>query len=154
MILLQAFDKIVPNIVNWKKVNRSSNLSRFKQVENTNYAIAIGKELRFTLVNIQGADICDGTKTLILGLVWQMMRMNIIQTLTSLSKGGRDITDNDLIKWANDTVARGGKSSKIQSFRDSTLRNGIFLIDLLNSIKPGIVDYTLVTRGISGKLCL
>ncbi|RIA92783.1 fimbrin [Glomus cerebriforme] len=149
LILLQAFDKIVPNIVNWKKVNKSSNLSRFKQVENTNYAIAIGKELRYTLVNIQGADICDGTKTLILGLVWQMMRMNIIQTLTSLSKGGRDITDNDLIKWANDTVSRGGKSSKINSFKDPTLRNGIFLIDLLNSIKPGIVDYTLVTRGIS-----
>jgi plastin-1 len=118
-------------------------------VENTNYAIAIGKEQRFTLVNIQGADICDGTKTLILGLVWQMMRMNIIQTLTSLSKGGRDITDNDLIKWANDTVSHGGKSSKIKSFKDPTLRNGIFLIDLLNGIKPGIVDYNLVTRGVS-----
>ncbi|RGB42537.1 fimbrin [Rhizophagus diaphanus] len=149
LILLQAFDKIVPNKVNWKKVNKSSNLSRFKQVENTNYAITIGKDLRFTLVNIQGADICDGTKTLILGLVWQMMRMNIIQTLTSLSKGGRDITDNDLIKWANDTVSRGGKSSKISSFKDPALRNGIFLIDLLDSIKPGIVDYSLVTRGVS-----
>ena len=67
-------------------------------MKNTNYAIAIGKELQFMLVNIQGADICDGTKTLILGLVWQMMHMNIIQTLTSLSKGERDITDNDLIK--------------------------------------------------------
>ncbi|GBB89006.1 hypothetical protein RclHR1_15640004 [Rhizophagus clarus] len=149
LILLQAFDKVVPNIVNWKKVNKSQNLSRFKQVENTNYAISIGKDLRFTLVNIQGADICDGTKTLILGLVWQMMRINIIQTLTSLSKGGRDVTDNDLIKWANDTVSRGGKSSKISSFKDPTLRNGIFLIDLLNSIKPGIVDYALVTRGVS-----
>ncbi|PKC03944.1 fimbrin [Rhizophagus irregularis] len=149
LILLQAFDKIVPNTVNWKKVNKSSNLSRFKQVENTNYAITIGKDLRFTLVNIQGADICDGTKTLILGLVWQMMRMNIIQTLTSLSKGGRDITDNDLIKWANDTVSRGGKSSKISSFKDPALRNGIFLIDLLDSIKPGIVDYSLVTKGVS-----
>ncbi|GET01735.1 putative Fimbrin [Rhizophagus clarus] len=77
------------------------------------------------------------------------MRINIIQTLTSLSKGGRDVTDNDLIKWANDTVSRGGKSSKISSFKDPTLRNGIFLIDLLNSIKPGIVDYALVTRGVS-----
>ncbi|CAG8630262.1 6214_t:CDS:10 [Funneliformis mosseae] len=149
LILLQAFDKVAPNLVNWKKVNKSPNLSRFKQVENTNYAIAIGKELRFSLVNIQGADICDGTKTLILGLVWQMMRINIIQTLTSLSKGGRDITDNDLIKWANDTVARGNKSSRISSFKDSKLRSGIFLIDLLNGIRPGIVDYALVTKGIS-----
>ncbi|CAB4422375.1 unnamed protein product [Rhizophagus irregularis] len=102
LILLQAFDKIVPNT--WK--------TQIMQLQS-------------------------------------MMRMNIIQTLTSLSKGGRDITDNDLIKWANDTVSRGGKSSKISSFKDPALRNGIFLIDLLDSIKPGIVDYSLVTKGVS-----
>ncbi|CAG8588369.1 19590_t:CDS:2 [Racocetra fulgida] len=113
-------------------VNKSENLSRFKQVENTNYAILIGKSLRFTLVNIQGADICDGTKTLVLGLVWQMMRINIIQTLTSLSKGGREITDADLVRMS--------------SFKDATLRNGLFLIDLLNGIRPGVVDYNLVTK--------
>ncbi|CAG8626200.1 2429_t:CDS:10 [Acaulospora morrowiae] len=148
-ILLQAFEKIKPGIVDWKKVNRSANLSRFKQVENTNYAILLGKQLRFTLVNIQGADICDGTKTLTLGLVWQMMRMNIIKTLTSLSKGGREVNDDDLIRWANDTVSRGGKSTKMRNFKDPSLRNGIFLIDLLNGIRPGVVDYSLVTKGIS-----
>ncbi|RHZ80368.1 hypothetical protein Glove_137g34 [Diversispora epigaea] len=149
LIILQTMDKIKPGTVNWKKVNKSENLSRFKQVENTNYAITLGKLLRFTLVNIQGADICDGTKTLVLGLVWQMMRINIIQTLTSLSKGGREITDEDMVKWANDTVNRGGKSSKMRSFKDQSLRNGLFLIDLLNGIRPGVVDYSLVTRGVS-----
>jgi len=68
----------------------------------------IGESLKFTLVNIQGADIVDGTKTLVLGLVWQMMRLNIIQTLVSLSKGRREITDVDLVQCANDTVKRGG----------------------------------------------
>ncbi|CAG8490424.1 5121_t:CDS:10 [Diversispora eburnea] len=149
LIILQTLDKIKPGTVNWKKVNKSGNLSRFKQVENTNYAITLGKLLRFTLVNIQGADICDGTKTLVLGLVWQMMRINIIQTLTSLSKGGREITDEDMVKWANDTVSRGGKSTKMRSFKDQSLRNGLFLIDLLNGIRPGVVDYSLVTRGVS-----
>ncbi|CAG8554513.1 4182_t:CDS:10, partial [Acaulospora colombiana] len=149
LILLQAFEKIEPGIVDWKKANKSANLSRFKQVENTNYAILLGKQLRFTLVNIQGADICDGTKTLTLGLVWQMMRMNIIKTLTSLSKGGHEINDDDLVRWANDTVNRGGKSTKMRNFKDPSLRNGIFLIDLLNGIRPGVVDYSLVTKGIS-----
>nr|CAG8555590.1 4086_t:CDS:10 [Entrophospora candida]CAG8612271.1 6171_t:CDS:10 [Entrophospora candida] len=151
LVILQAFEKLKPGIVNWKKVNKANNnnLSRFKQVENTNYAILIGQSLKFTLVNIQGADIVDGTKTLILGLVWQMMRLNIIQTLISLSKGGREITDADLVQWANETVRRGGKTTKMNSFKDSSLRSGIFLIDLLNGIRPGIVDYSLVTRGIS-----
>ena len=100
---------------------------------------------------MQGADICDGNKTLILGLVWQMMRLNIIQTLTSLSKGGKEITDQDLINWANNFVKKSGKSTKINSFKDPTLRNALFFIDLLDSIKPGIVDYSLVTRGVTGK---
>ena len=99
----------------------------------------ISKSLKFTLVNIQGADIVDGTKTLVLGLVWQMMRLNIIQTLVSLSKSRREITDVDLVQWANDTVKHGGKSTKMNSFKDSSLRNGIFLIDLLDGIRPGIV---------------
>jgi len=42
------------------------------------------------------------------------------------------------------------ESTKMNSFKDSSLRNGIFLIDLLNGIRPGIVDYNLVKRGISG----
>ena len=72
----------------------------------------IGESLKFTLVNIQGADIVDGTKTLVLGLVWQMMRLNIIQTLVSLSKSRREITDVDLVQWANDTVKHGGNQQK------------------------------------------
>ncbi|KAG9306885.1 hypothetical protein G9A89_002554 [Geosiphon pyriformis] len=149
LILLQAFDKIRPGIVNPKKVNKKLPLSRFKQVENTNYCILLGQSLGFTLVNIQGADICDGTKTLILGLVWQMMRANIIQTLMSLSKGGREITDQDMVNWANDVVKRGGKTTRMRSFKDDSLKTSLFFIDLLNGIRPGVVDYSLVTRGVS-----
>lgn len=51
-----------------------STLSRFKAVENTNYAVELGKQNGLHLVGIQGADIVDGRKTLVLGLVWQLMR--------------------------------------------------------------------------------
>ena len=51
-----------------------SKLSRFKCVENTNYAVDLAKQNGMHMVGIQGADIVDGTKTLVLGLVWQLMR--------------------------------------------------------------------------------
>ncbi|RUS18996.1 calponin homology domain-containing protein [Endogone sp. FLAS-F59071] len=149
LIILQAFEKVIPTSVNWRLVSRKQPLSRFKQIENCNYAVTLGTHHRFTLVNIQGADIVDGNRTLTLGLVWQLMRENIIQTLESLSKGGKHITDRDMIKWANDTVAKGGKSSKINGFKDAGLRSGIFFLDLLNGIRPGVVDYGMVTRGVS-----
>ena len=99
LIILQAFDKILPRSVNWKRVSKpkdgatftssvgeddededigvtpnQSKLSRFKAIENTNYAVDLGKQNGMHLVGIQGSDIVDGRKTLVLGLVWQLMR--------------------------------------------------------------------------------
>lgn len=170
IILLQAIDRINAGAVNWKAVNKPKagvqtkpleeledgeeeeyvpyfargGISRFKQIENTNYLIELGKQLNFSLVGIQGADITDGQKTLILGLVWQLMRAHVVSTLKSLGSGGRDITDTQMVKWANEKVAKSGKSSKISNFRDSSLRSGRYLLDLLDGMRPGIVDYSLV----------
>ena len=149
--MLQAFDKIKPGSVEWKKVNKATPItSRFKQVENTNYAVLLGKSLKFTLVGIQGSDITDGNKTLTLGLVWQMMREHIIQTLKSISKEGKDVTEADMIKWANETVKRSGRTESIMNFKDPTLRSGLYLLHLLDGIKKGTVDYATVTKGVSG----
>ncbi|KAG1046748.1 hypothetical protein G6F46_010277 [Rhizopus delemar] len=147
LVLLQAFEKVVPGVVNWRAVSRKQPLSRFKQIENCNYAVHLGQELRFSLVGIQGSDIVDGQRTLTLGLVWQLMRENVVHTLQSLNKNGRFISDQDLVRWANETVQRGGKQSKMTSFRDPSLSTGIFFLDVLNGIKPGYVDYSMVTSG-------
>ena len=100
LIILQAFDKISPGSVVWRRVSKpkegatpsyqqtmegeeeedigvtpnQSKLSRFKQVENCNYTVELAKQNGMHMVGIQGADIVDGSKTLVLGLVWQLMR--------------------------------------------------------------------------------
>lgn len=48
--------------------------SRFKKVENGNYAVDIGKQMGFSMVNIGGLDIVDKQKKLILAIIWQLMR--------------------------------------------------------------------------------
>ena len=110
--LLQAFDKVLPGSVMWKRVSRPRDgveLSRFKMVENTNYVIELAKQNNMRIVGIQGADITDGSKTLTLGLVWQIMRANISKTLAGLSKSGQEVSDVEMLKWANDRVQRAGK---------------------------------------------
>lgn len=155
-ILLQAFDKIAPGSVTWRRVSKRPQateenpypeMSRFKAVENTNYAVDLAKANRMSIVGIQGADIVDGTKTLTLGLVWQLMRKNVVQTLASLSTNGREITDSDIVRWCNETVKKGGKTSSIRSFKDPSLKDAKFWLDLLDSLKPGYVDYDLVKDG-------
>lgn len=124
-------------------------MSRFKMVENTNYAIELGKQNRFSLVGVQGADITDGQRTLTLGLVWQLMRRDIINTLSALAQrmGKRDLSDSDMIRWANDMSKKGGKNSAIRSFKDPAIGTGVFLLDVLNGMKSSYVDYDLVTPG-------
>lgn len=147
--LLQAFDKVLPGSVMWKRVSRPRDgveLSRFKMVENTNYVIELAKQNNMRIVGIQGADITDGSKTLTLGLVWQIMRANISKTLAGLSKSGQEVSDVEMLKWANDRVQRAGKPT-IRSFRDPSLSSAKFLLDLLETLRPGIVDASLVTEG-------
>lgn len=152
-VLLQAYDKVIPGSVNWRHVNKrpasGAEIMRFKAVENTNYVVELGKQNRFSLVGIQGADLTDGQRTLTLGLVWQLMRRDIVSTLGALAQqmGKRELSDADMVKWSNDMSKKGGKSSAIRSFKDSSLGNGIFLLDVLSGMKSAYVDYDLVAAG-------
>ena len=152
-ILMQAYDKVIPGSVNFRHVNKppanGGEMSRFKAVENTNYAIELGKGNRFSLVGVQGADITDGQRTLTLGLVWQLMRRDITNTLSALAQrmGKHELGDNDMIKWANDMSRKGGRSSQIRSFKDPAIGTGVFLLDVLSGMKSSYVDYDLVTPG-------
>jgi len=56
----------------------------------------------------------------------------------------------EMVRWANEKVKSGGKSSTMRSFKDPSLSNAVFFLDLLNAIKPGYVDYALVTSGKDG----
>ena len=153
-ILLQAYDKVVKGSVNWRHVNKQpasgGEMMKFKAVENTNYAIELGKQMSFSLVGVQGADITDGQRTLTLGLVWQLMRRDISETLSALAQrlGKREISDAEMIKWANEQSRKGGRNSSIRSFKDAQgIGSGVFLLDVLNGMKSSYVDYDLVTSG-------
>ena len=154
-ILAQAFDKVAPGSINWKRVSKpreGQELSRFKMVENTNYAIEVARANNLHIVGIQGADITDGAKTLTLGLVWQIMRMNITKTLAELSRSGKSVSDLEILNWANGRVKAAGKSP-VRSFRDPSLANAKFFLDLLDTMRKGIVDYSLVTNGNTEEEC-
>lgn len=158
-ILLQAYNEVIPGSVNLKHTNKrpanGSELMRFKALENTNYCVELGKQNRFSLPGIQGADITDGQRTLTLGLVWQLMRRDIVNTLQSLAQrlGKREISDQDMIKWANDMARKGGKNSQIRSFKDQSLATAIPLLDVLAGMKSSYVDYDIVASGRNEEEC-
>lgn len=72
--------------------------------------------------------------------------MNITKTLSALSKStGGKMTDTDMLKWANTTAQQGNSGVRpIRSFKDPSITTGLFFLDLLDAIRPGIVDPSLV----------
>jgi plastin-1 len=146
LVILRVMDVVSPGVVQWAKVNQNpEKMNAFKRVENCNYAVVLGKgpAFKFSLVGVGGKDLADGNKTLTLALVWQLMRQHILTVLAKLSEGGKQINDQDIVAWANNTVAAGGKKTTMASFKDPSLSNSHFFLDLINSIR-NIVNYDLV----------
>jgi hypothetical protein len=55
-------------------------------------------------------------------LLWQLMRFNILQLLNKLrfhSQGseGKEISDADILNWANCKVKASGRTSRMESFK-------------------------------------
>ncbi|EGC28654.1 hypothetical protein DICPUDRAFT_100074 [Dictyostelium purpureum] len=146
LLLLKALDKVQPGIVNWKLVNMNPT-NTFSMTENCNYCVKLGKDkLKFSLVSIAGRDFVDGSKKFLLSFVWQMMRISVLKRaihIRSNSSGNlnQELTESDIISKINKMVTKAGKSSQIKSFSDPSLKDGKFLLDLLDSIQPGCINY-------------
>lgn len=71
LVIFQLFDAIKPGSVNWSRVHRKfSPLRKFmEKLENCNYAVELGKQLKFSLVGIAGQDLSEGNATLTLGKI-------------------------------------------------------------------------------------
>ncbi|KAL6511258.1 Fimbrin-5 [Orobanche hederae] len=148
-VLLEVLDKIVPGSVNWKQATKPPIKMPFRKVENCNQVISIGKDLNFSLVNVAGNDIVQGNKKLILAFLWQLMRFSMLQLLKNLRSHsqGKEITDADILNWANNKVKKSGRTSQMESFKDKTLSSGSFFLELLSAVEPRVVNWSLVTKG-------
>ncbi|XP_024966739.1 fimbrin-1-like isoform X1 [Cynara cardunculus var. scolymus] len=147
--LLEVLDKVSPESVNWKHATKPPIKMPFRKVENCNQVIKIGKHLKFSLVNVAGNDFVQGNKKLILAFLWQLMRFNMLQLLKNLRSrsNGKEITDADILNWANKKVKNTGRVSQMESFRDKSLSNGIFFLELLSAVEARVVNWNLVTKG-------
>uniref|UniRef100_A0AC35TZE1 Calponin-homology (CH) domain-containing protein n=1 Tax=Rhabditophanes sp. KR3021 TaxID=114890 RepID=A0AC35TZE1_9BILA len=148
LVIFQLYDIIQPGVVNWKKVVQTFRKlqSMMEKISNCNYAVELGRELRFSLVGIQGKDLYDGNRTLTLALVWQLMRAYTLVILSQCTHAndGKLVGDKDIIEWANQKLTASGKESSIKGFQDSTISNGRAVIDLIDAIAPGSIDYEMV----------
>ena len=131
--------------------------------------VELGQRAGFSLVGVAGSDLKDRRMIPILSLLWQLMRAYTLSLLIRLaeetdgdttgSHRARSpvsnkpiISERGIIDWVNARLEEAGKSRRISvgaGFSDFELRNGLLIIDLLDAIRPGCVDYKVVNRGLT-----
>ncbi|PIK35186.1 hypothetical protein BSL78_27988 [Apostichopus japonicus] len=138
-------DMIQPGIVDWSKVNQrpfKQMGGNMKRIENCNYAVEVGRQMKFSLVGIGGNDINAGVKTLILALVWQLMRAHSLKILTDLTGQDKPIQDSEILDWANQMIQDNAENPvRIGSFKDPTLADSIAILQVIEAIKKGSVKW-------------
>ncbi len=95
----------------------------------------------------------DGNQKLVLGFMSQLMKYHTFKMLSQLAFDGFAADEAEILSWANNRVAAAATATgqqgdliKIASFNDPELATGIYLLYLLNSVRP-IVNWEVVTDG-------
>ncbi len=91
-----------------------------EKLENCNYSVELGKQLKFSLVGIAGQDISEGNPTLTLALVWQLMRAYTLSILTQLAaKDGsaHAVVETEIVDWVNRKVSFSSNDSSNLFFK-------------------------------------
>lgn len=72
------------------------------------------------------------------------MRAYTLSVLTQLAKTGSPMVEKEIVTWVNNKLQSANKSSTLRGFQDQSLADGRIVIDLIDAIKPGTINYDLV----------
>lgn len=72
------------------------------------------------------------------------MRAYTLSVLSQLANTGGTTIEKEIVAWVNKKLQSANKESSIKSFQDSSISNSKVVFDLIDSIKPGSINYELV----------
>lgn len=75
------------------------------------------------------------------------MRAYTLSVLTQLAKTGSPMIEKEIVTWVNNKLQNANKSSTLKGFQDHALSDGRIVIDLIDAIKPGTINYDIVKEG-------
>lgn len=72
------------------------------------------------------------------------MRAYTLSILSRLANTGNPIIEKEIVQWVNTRLSDAGKQSQLRNFNDPAIADGKIVIDLIDSIKAGSINYELV----------
>ncbi|KAL1508672.1 hypothetical protein AB1Y20_004767 [Prymnesium parvum] len=149
VLLCKLINEAQPETIDERVINVAPS-NTFHQTENLNLAINAAKGIGLTVVNIGAGDLMEGKPHLVLGLIWQMVKMSLLANinlkdnpnLIRLLKEGESLEallrlppEKLLMRWFNFHLERSGCSRRLGNWgRD--LQDSELYAHLLQQIDP------------------
>ncbi|CAN9501703.1 unnamed protein product [Ophioblennius macclurei] len=148
IVLCKMINLSVPDTIDERTINKKK-LTPFTKQENLNLALNSASAIGCHVVNIGASDLRDGKPHLVLGLLWQIIKIGLFadielsrnEALAALLRDGETLEDlmklspeELLLRWANFHLENAGQP-KISNF-SSDIKDSKAYFHLLNQIAP------------------
>lgn len=150
VLICKMINCSAPDTIDERTINKGAKLSLFQKNENLDLAINSAGSIGCSVVNIGPEDLHAGKPHLVLGLLWQIIRIGLFQDinihqhpgLAILLQEGETLEDlmklspeEILIRWVNYHLSRSTCGRRVNNFT-SDITDSIAYIHLLHQISP------------------
>ncbi|XP_033973287.1 plastin-2 isoform X1 [Trematomus bernacchii] len=148
IVLCKMINLSVPDTIDERTINKKK-LTPFTIQENLNLALNSSSAIGCHVVNIGAEDLKEGRQHLVLGLLWQVIKIGLFadielsrnEALMALLRDGESLEDlmklspeELLLRWANFHLEEAG-CSKINNF-SSDIKDSKAYYNILNQVAP------------------
>jgi len=157
LILCKLINLAVNDTIDDRAINKKDSMNVYQKTENLNLALNAAKSVGCQIVNIGAGDIIEGRPILILGLLWQIIKIQLMSTislkshpeLVVLLEGDETIAsfmklnpEVILLRWINYHLAKAGSTRRCGNFTSDIQDSQVYSI-LTHQLKP---ECTLATE--------
>ncbi|KAE8684247.1 Fimbrin-3 [Hibiscus syriacus] len=151
VLLCKLINIAVPGTIDERAINTKKVLNLWERNENHTLGLNSAKAIGCTVVNIGTQDLVEGRPTLLLGLIAQIIKIQLLadlnlkktpQLIEVLEDGNGDIEElmglspeKVLLRWMNYHLKKGGYEKTVTNFY-SDLKDGKAYAYLLNILAP------------------
>jgi len=156
IMLCKLINKAVPDTVDVRALNiKKRKLNTWEIQENNNLVINAAKAIGCKVVNVHNEDLIGGTPHLVLGLIWQIVKIQLLAAislkehpeLVRLLREGEELSDlmalppdQILLRWFNFHLEAAGSERRVHNFGNDLKDSECYTI-LLHQIAPaGVCD--------------
>jgi plastin-3 len=152
ILLCKMVNMAAPDTIDERVINTGRNISIFKQHENLTLAVTSARAIGCVVIGLDSHTLnsSQGKKWLVLGLVWQLIKMYLFKQISittvpgliNLILEGEDIEDlmklspeQLLVRWVNHQLVKAGSTKTIRNFHEDIKDSAIYT-DLIAQVAP------------------